>query len=114
MKSLAADGLGWSQNDAVPAKTTENPKDDVEGNLRATGESKIEKLSQDHAEDDLAKALSLLTERVGFEPTVRTSRTQHFQCCSFSHSDTSPGIFGYPLATSYYVYRPSKRRQLKA
>ena len=31
-----------------------------------------------------------LAERAGFEPAVRTSRTQRFQRCSFGHSDTSP------------------------
>ena len=30
------------------------------------------------------------TERAGFEPAVQTSRTQPFQGCSISHSDTSP------------------------
>ena len=29
-------------------------------------------------------------DRVGFEPTVRTSRTRHFQCRSLSRSDTCP------------------------
>lgn len=32
---------------------------------------------------------SLLAERTGFEPAVRF-RTQHFQCCTIDHSDTSP------------------------
>ena len=72
MKSLAADGLGWCwcQNVAT-AKITENLDHDVEGNLRAIGGSTIEKLSQDHAEDDLVKALIGITERAGFEPAVR-------------------------------------------
>ena|GEM_PF-5168853 len=30
------------------------------------------------------------TERAGFEPAIRTRRIRHFQCRSFSHSDTSP------------------------
>ena len=30
------------------------------------------------------------TERVGFEPTVAGYATQHFQCCAFDHSATSP------------------------
>jgi hypothetical protein len=29
-------------------------------------------------------------DRVGFEPTVRKNRTRHFQCRSFSRSDTCP------------------------
>ncbi len=33
------------------------------------------------------------TERAGFEPAVQTSRTQPFQGCSLSHSDTSPTIY---------------------
>ena len=31
-----------------------------------------------------------VAERVGFEPTVRVSRTHAFQACSFNHSDISP------------------------
>jgi hypothetical protein len=31
----------------------------------------------------------LLTEKVGFEPTV-SCPTQHFQCCAIDHSATSP------------------------
>lgn len=29
---------------------------------------------------------------VGFEPTVRGYRTQHFECCTFGRSDTSPDL----------------------
>ncbi len=28
-----------------------------------------------------------LEERMGFEPTVRYKRTQHFQCCALNHLD---------------------------
>ena len=39
----------------------------------------------------LSSGLSFaLAERVGFEPTIRSSRIQTFQVCSFNHSDTSP------------------------
>ena len=38
----------------------------------------------------LTSRSSLLTERVGFEPTVRQNRTPVFETGSFSRSDTSP------------------------
>lgn len=31
-----------------------------------------------------------LAVAVGFEPTVRGYRTQHFECCTFGRSDTPP------------------------
>ncbi len=31
-----------------------------------------------------------MAERVGFEPTVPFWSTQHFQCCTFGRSVTSP------------------------
>ena len=31
--------------------------------------------------------MRLLEERMGFEPTVRYKRTQHFQCCALNHLD---------------------------
>ena len=33
-----------------------------------------------------------MAEGMGFEPTVRASRTHTFQACSFDHSDTLPKI----------------------
>lgn len=33
---------------------------------------------------------NVMAEGMGFEPTVRTSRTHAFQACSFGHSDTLP------------------------
>ena len=59
-----------------------------------------------------------LAEREGFEPSVRFCRTQHFQCCTFDHSDTSP--FGAPgrirtydhLIRSQVLYPLSYRRIL--
>ena len=41
-----------------------------EGNLRATGQSTIEKLSQVHEFQELVECLSNATERAGFEPAV--------------------------------------------
>ena len=43
----------------------------LEGNLRATGQSTIEKTTQAPAIEELVECLSGTTERVGFEPTVR-------------------------------------------
>ena len=33
-----------------------------------------------------------LAETEGFEPSVRGYRTQHFECCTFGRSDTSPDL----------------------
>jgi hypothetical protein len=44
---------------------------DFEGNLRATGQSKIETRSQDVAEQYVTKVLANITERPGFEPGIR-------------------------------------------
>ena len=38
----------------------------------------------------LEKQIVIVAERVGFEPTVRYSRTHTFQACSLNRSDTSP------------------------
>jgi hypothetical protein len=62
------------------------------GNLRANGQSKIEKTLQVPQVQELVSTLSNITERAGFEPAVGTSPTQPFQGCSISHSDTSPAI----------------------
>jgi hypothetical protein len=61
-----------------------------EGNLRAMGQSKIEKTLQVPQMQELVNTFSNITERAGFEPAVRTSPTQPFQGCSISRSDTSP------------------------
>ncbi len=34
----------------------------------------------------------IYAERAGFEPAVQFSCTQHFQCCTFGHSVTSPKV----------------------
>src|SRR5690606_34687892 len=39
-----------------------------------------------------SRALISLAEREGFEPSIRSSRIQTFQVCSFNHSDTSPEL----------------------
>ena len=83
-----------------------------EGNLRATGRSKIEKLLQIPEFTELTEALSNVTERAGFEPAVRENRTLVFETSSFSHSDTSPSLPGLPTGRGSlktqgpYVYRP--------
>ncbi len=60
------------------------------GNMRAMGQSKIEKTLQVPEVIELVASLSDTTERAGFEPAVGTNPTQPFQGCSISHSDTSP------------------------
>lgn len=35
----------------------------------------------------------------GFEPSVRGYRTQHFECCTFGRSDTSPNSGNFTLDT---------------
>jgi len=60
-----------------------------EGNLRATGQSTIEKTPQAPEIQELVDALCGATERVGFEPTVPFG-TLVFETSSFSRSDTSP------------------------
>ena len=82
MMALAKSG----QNDA----DSENEISVFEGSLGATGESKIVKTLQVPEVKELIECLSSTTERAGFEPAVQTSRTQPFQGCSLSHSDTSP------------------------
>jgi hypothetical protein len=42
-----------------------------EGNLRATGQSKIENGEQNKAEQPLMELLGMNTERPGFEPGIR-------------------------------------------
>ncbi len=71
---------------AVDAQQDSPPK----GNLRATGESRIEKTPQTPELQELVACVSDRTERGGFEPPVQTSRTQPFQGCPISHSGTSP------------------------
>ena len=88
MRSVAEDA---EPEPAVePVEVAENVDGDIEGTSRANGESEIEKRSEVPEEDELVSVLDEITERAGFEPAVRTSRTQPFQGCSLSHSDTSP------------------------
>ena len=71
-----------------------NGKSPFEGNLRATGQSKIEKTLEVLEVQELLTCLSDLTERAGFEPAVRKNRTLVFETSSISRSDTSPaGVF---------------------
>jgi integrase len=62
MDSLAGDG--FRAPDLKPEST-------VEGNLRATGQSKIENDAQNTAEQYITKLLGEITERPGFEPGIR-------------------------------------------
>ena len=62
----------------------------VEGSLRASGQSTIEKLSQVPEFIELAESLLKGSERGGFEPPVREMRTLVFETSSLSRSDTSP------------------------
>ena len=71
MKSLAQDGWACPEKNTDSLVVAENPDHEVEGNLRAIGGPTIEKISQDPPEEELAKALNMLTERVGFEPAVQ-------------------------------------------
>ena len=70
----------------------ENAEIPSEGNLRAMGEYKIVKALQVPEIKELMECLINTTEKAGFEPAVRKNRTQPFQGCTLSHSDTSPGI----------------------
>ena len=47
-----------------------------------------------------------LTEREGFEPPLRTRRRPHFECGSFSHSDTSPGYLDHATVGSTWSETP--------
>ncbi len=46
-----------------------------------------------------------MAERQGFEPWVRF-RTQHFQCCTLDHSDTSPMKSFACLAVNFHKISP--------
>lgn len=48
----------------------------------------------------------LFAERMGFEPTIRSSRIQTFQVCSFNRSDTS--LF---CGVQIYFFLPIKRNK---
>ena len=39
-----------------------------------------------------SQVIDYMAEREGFEPSIRDYRIHTFQACSFSHSDTSPGL----------------------
>ena len=71
MKALATDTfdepVADAEPDADPEHSAESP---FEYTLRATEGSKIESHTQTLEGDEFVKALDLLTERVGFEPTV--------------------------------------------
>lgn len=89
MLALAKDGIG----DSV-APQEEPPQRDQKGTSRATGQSEIKKPLQTLESQALAEASDLKAERGGFEPPIRKNRIRHFQCRSFSRSDTSPGCTG--------------------
>ena len=60
------------------------------GNMRAMGQSKIEKTLQVPEVSELVASLSDITERAGFEPAVLQKSTPVFETGSIGHSDTSP------------------------
>ena len=93
MKALAADKSG------PPAKTgaesvvaAKKPAVDFEGELRARGQSKLEKTSQATVTQQLVDYLLDETEREGFEPSVMLGTTPVFETGPFSHSGTSPAV----------------------
>ena len=55
--------------EGLPDQIIEDAEASFEGNLRATGQSAIEKTPQALALRELVAALNGPTERVGFEPT---------------------------------------------
>jgi len=69
MQALAMDTRPELTNKV--AAVAENAEGESEGALRATGESRIEKRSQEELEQELVSVLDKITERVGFEPTVQ-------------------------------------------
>jgi len=84
MMALAKSASGRSSDsEEVPA---------LEGNLRATGQSKIEKTLQVPEVQGLVTSLANVTERAGFEPAVGINPTRPFQDRSISRSDTSPRL----------------------
>lgn len=90
---------GDGQTDPTPAaakgsKDSELPQESEVIAQRSTTTNGLEHLGSGHEKTAFPKRKRGGTERVGFEPTVQTSRTQPFQGCSFSHSDTSPERLG--------------------
>ena len=90
MKSLADDTFSGTELIAKIDDLSESTEGGFEGNLRANGQSTIEKKPQAPEVQELVAALCGQTERAGFEPAVRFWRTHPFQGCTFGHSDTSP------------------------
>jgi hypothetical protein len=90
MMALAKSASGRSSDsEGVPA---------LEGNLRAMGQSKIEKPLQVPEVQGLVTSLANVTERAGFEPAVGINPTRPFQDRSLGHSDTSPTAHGNRVA----------------
>ncbi len=69
MKSLADDTFKVAELSDEMSDSVESTEAGLEGNLRATGQSRIEKTPQALGIQELVDALCGATERVGFEPT---------------------------------------------
>ena len=45
-----------------------------------------------------------MEERMGFEPTNELPPLQHFQCCAFDHSATSPRQWAYRAIRPFCIF----------
>ena len=71
MRSLAEDTFSTAELTGKIDTSTESAEGGFEGNLRANGQSTIEKTTQAPEVQELVEALCGSTERAGFEPAVR-------------------------------------------
>jgi len=63
--------MALAESDDGPTTNPQEEDSPPEGDLRATGESTIEKTTQALEVEELAECLSTMAERAGFEPAVR-------------------------------------------
>ena len=89
MKSLADDTSNRAELTEQARGSAESAEDDFEGNLRAMGQSAIEKAPQDPETQELMEVLCGVTERAGFEPAVPEG-TPVFETGPINRSGTSP------------------------
>ena len=82
--------LGGLEQSPESDGATKAPDSNSEGNLRATGQSKIEKTLEPSELQKLVDCLNSMAERAGFEPAVPARGTPVFETGPFNRSGTSP------------------------
>lgn len=80
--------------------------------LRATGQSKIEKMTQPSELEELVNCLKDMAEGVGFEPTIPSSGIPVFKTGALDHSANPPFRYSGEIFRSEESFRTVRSHSL--